>query len=616
MIQKKHVTKFALKLTLVSLTVLLATACHKQLLRELLDHEKSTGALLSLRSDLLLGINGHPLNTYAYNASSSTVAGVNYETQATMIQQMGMSWYRVDVSTNASGQAVNHAKMLDLIAKCAAKNIKVLPMIYDRCDYTGTPEEAYNEAFTQMAGFATLYGQYFTHFELGNEWELFDKLKKPTGDGRLESHYDTARVARAEQYVKGMEAGLKSVLPNAKSMVNTCGYFPTYWMDKMLAAAPTINICAWHLYADMPGAMLKNLGISNIHQYLYNRYQRPIWYTETNSRSKDTMSQERNEDRSNDWRIRITSEVQTEPYVEALLFHELLDQPERSSGYNYEEENFGFVKFVGYPGKTDMTAFNAWKADPNRYQNWAYKKQAIDSVKPDLVVTDVTWTPAVPEPGDIVTFTATIKNQGDTATRAGVIHGVIFKLDGVRVGCNGSSTSSLAPGASRTLTATACAPTTWTAALGTHSIAATVDDQFRFSEKSETNNTRTESIIVHPPLPDMVVTDITWTPANPVAGNAVTFSAVVKNQGVAPTPAGVINGIGFRINGVSVGCNDIHTTALAPGDSVILTAVACAPTIWNAVSGTHTATAKVDDINRFPESDETNNSRTETIVIP
>lgn len=598
-----------------ALISLLAFACHKQLPKETLQNEQSTMSPLGVRSDLIVGINGHPLNTLAYNASSSTVAGISYETQATMIQQMGMSYYRVDVSTNAAGQAVNHAKMLDIIAKCAAKNIKILPMIYDRCRYAGTPTEAYNEAFTQMAGFATLYGQYFDYYELGNEWELFDDLLT-SGDGRVENNYDTARVAIAEQYVRGMEAGLKSVLPNAQSMVNTAGYFPIYWMDRMFAAAPTINICAWHLYAEMPGVYQRNLGVTNIHQYLYDRYERPIWYTETNARGVDTFTQERNEDRSNDWRIRLTDEVSTEPNVKALIFHELLDQPERASVYNYEEENFGFVKYVGYPGKTDMTAYALWQADPNRYQTWVYKKQAIDSVKPDLVVTDITWSPAIPEPGDVVTFSAVIKNQGDTATTGGVIHGVIFHLDGVRVGCNGSSTTSLAPGASRSLTAIGCAPYNWTAALGTYSISAKVDDAFRFSEKSESNNVRTESIVINPPRPDVVISDITWTPANPVAGSNVQFSAVFKNEGTAPTPAGVINGVSFKINGVSIGCNGSHTTALAPGDSVILTAIGCPPTIWNAVSGTHTVTAKADDVNRYTERDETNNLRTESIVIP
>src|SRR3989344_8841299 len=42
---------------------------------------------------------------------------------------------------------------------------------------------------------------------------------------------------------------------------------------------------------------------------------------------------------------------------------------------------------------------------------------------PDFVVTDFTWIPAVPAVGNNVSFTATIKNQGNGATPAGTIHG-------------------------------------------------------------------------------------------------------------------------------------------------------------------------------------------------
>ena len=39
--------------------------------------------------------------------------------------------------------------------------------------------------------------------------------------------------------------------------------------------------------------------------------------------------------------------------------------------------------------------------------------------------------------------------------------------------------------------------------------------------------------------PDLIVTDITWTPSSPAAGNEVVFSATIKNQGTAATPSGV-----------------------------------------------------------------------------
>ena len=60
-----------------------------------------------------------------------------------------------------------------------------------------------------------------------------------------------------------------------------------------------------------------------------------------------------------------------------------------------------------------------------------------------------------------------------------------------------------------------------------------------------------------------------------------------------------------------------YTTSLAPGASVILTADG-GPTgssRWAATAGVHTLNATVDDINRFPESNENNNSLSVPLMI-
>jgi hypothetical protein len=377
-----------LKSILFFLAFLAAAGCKKN--QAISDTAAETdkalpGLQTSVSSGLIVGVNGHPLNNIVYDGLS-TIAGVDYTTQSNMLKAMNMSYYRIDIQTDATGTAVQESRLLDIIAKCQANNIKILPMISDKCSYadTATTTGNYQRAYTQMRGFATKYGQYFDYFELGNEWELFDKLLSQTGgnthDGTQASDYDLPRVLLAEQYVKGMEAGLKSKLPGKQSMVNTAGFFPTYWMDRMLAAAPTINICAWHYYANMPGNLAAKGYTSNIHQYLYNRYHRPIWYTETNYIFKTTKTQQENENASNDWRVTLTAQAIADPNVKAIIFYELLDEPERSpvNEPHFEEENFGYVKFNNYPGKSDPTAFNTWKANPNRYQDWSYKRPAAE----------------------------------------------------------------------------------------------------------------------------------------------------------------------------------------------------------------------------------------------
>ncbi len=106
----------------------------------------------------------------------------------------------------------------------------------------------------------------------------------------------------------------------------------------------------------------------------------------------------------------------------------------------------------------------------------------------DLIVTDLTWTPAQPKSGDAVIFSVTAKNQGTDATPAGVIHGVGFFVDGTQVAYSGNSNASLAAGATRTLTASGPADGAWTATAGTHVIKAVIDDTNRIPERSETNN--------------------------------------------------------------------------------------------------------------------------------
>ncbi|WP_243668636.1 dockerin type I domain-containing protein, partial [Methanoculleus chikugoensis] len=122
--------------------------------------------------------------------------------------------------------------------------------------------------------------------------------------------------------------------------------------------------------------------------------------------------------------------------------------------------------------------------------------------------------------------------------------------------------------------------------------------------------------------PDLVVTDIAWTPANPPAtgGDAVTLKATIKNQGTAATPAGTKHGVLFTFDDGAAGppgvWSDTHATAIAPGASVTLTANGgSAGATWKAMVGTHTVKATVDDVNRIAESDETNNVMSKEIVV-
>jgi hypothetical protein len=110
---------------------------------------------------------------------------------------------------------------------------------------------------------------------------------------------------------------------------------------------------------------------------------------------------------------------------------------------------------------------------------------------PDVIVTAVAWTPNPAFANNNVTFRAAVKNQGAAPTPSGTILGVGFSIDGgPNVTWSGGYTTSLAPGASVTLTANGgpMGASAWKATAGMHTLTATVDDVNRFAESDENNN--------------------------------------------------------------------------------------------------------------------------------
>ncbi len=119
-------------------------------------------------------------------------------------------------------------------------------------------------------------------------------------------------------------------------------------------------------------------------------------------------------------------------------------------------------------------------------------------------------------------------------------------------------------------------------------------------------------------LPDVIVTAITWIPTGPLyAPTNVVFSATVKNQGAGATPGGTVLGVGFQVDGNQVSWSGTYSSSLAPGASITLTADSGPASVnyWTATPGAHTVTANVDDINRFPEGDESNNTLAQSFTV-
>ncbi|WDE06719.1 right-handed parallel beta-helix repeat-containing protein [Thalassomonas viridans] len=132
-----------------------------------------------------------------------------------------------------------------------------------------------------------------------------------------------------------------------------------------------------------------------------------------------------------------------------------------------------------------------------------------------------------------------------------------------------------------------------------------------------------KTFCVKEPLPDVVVRDINWSPVSPEPGETVTFSATLENYGTADTPSGVAVGTGLQVGGSYVGAffvrNDNgQTTSLAAGEEYVGSFSGTWPAssgTWPASSGSYAVKAVADDINRFTESNDNNNSLTGNIEV-
>ena len=125
------------------------------------------------------------------------------------------------------------------------------------------------------------------------------------------------------------------------------------------------------------------------------------------------------------------------------------------------------------------------------------------------------------------------------------------------------------------------------------------------------------TLLCQPTGIDAIVSKVSWSPANPAPGQATTFSATITNFGNTTKPAGIINGVAFKVDGNLTTWSDTNTQALAPGQSITVTANSgpSGSSTWNASSGLHTIEAWVDDVNRFAETNENNNKLTAPVAV-
>lgn len=124
------------------------------------------------------------------------------------------------------------------------------------------------------------------------------------------------------------------------------------------------------------------------------------------------------------------------------------------------------------------------------------------------------------------------------------------------------------------------------------------------------------SVSVLGALPDLVVLAVSWSPAEPRAGEPVTFTATVRNIGTSTTAARVPHNVAFSVDDTKVSWAAGDGTPLAPGQERAYTANGgVAGATWAAVAGEHPVVALVDDVGLIPETDDGNNAGTATVTV-
>ena len=212
---------------------------------------------------------------------------------------------------------------------------------------------------------------------------------------------------------------------------------------------------------------------------------------------------------------------------------------------------------------------------------------------PDLTITALTFSPAAPVETDAVTLSGTVRNAGNAASPASNVN---FYLGTAKVGT--ANVGALAAGASATVTANVGERN-----AGTYVLSAKVDEANTVVEQNDANNSYTSptNLVVTPvSSSDLVASVVSWSPGNPSAGQTVTFSVTIKNEGTQASAAGshgvtltVLSDSGATIRTLT----GSYSGTLAPGAS--------SPAInlgtWVAVNGRYTVrTVLADDGNELP----------------
>jgi len=232
----------------------------------------------------------------------------------------------------------------------------------------------------------------------------------------------------------------------------------------------------------------------------------------------------------------------------------------------------------------------------------------------DLIIAEVHWAPQYPKDGETITFYATVKNNGLNETIRD-FYVTFLRDEDVYVGAS-HVTADLGQGENLTVSLT------WVATPGNHEIKVKADGGYLdywgwhevnvVDESNETNNMLTRGFYVS--QCDYIISDIQWSPTNPVVGNSVTIYGKVKNVG---------SGISVRDFYVTFFVNDSYVGATKITHDLVQGEEYTVSLTWTFTAGTHSIKSEADggyldywgweEVNVVAEHSEDNNVRIENM---
>jgi hypothetical protein len=232
----------------------------------------------------------------------------------------------------------------------------------------------------------------------------------------------------------------------------------------------------------------------------------------------------------------------------------------------------------------------------------------VPAPNPDLTITGMAFTPASPVETDAVSLSATVRNGGNAASGATNVN---FYLGTTLAGS--AAVGGLAAGASTTVTANV-----GTRNAGTYPLSAKVDEANTVVELNDSNNsfTNPSSLVVAPVASsDLVASPVSWSPSNPAAGNVVTFTVAIKNQGTVASASGA-HGITLTVVNPTTGA--VVQTLTGSYSGTIAAGATTSPVTlgtWTAVNGKYDVKVVLaDDANELPVK-RTNNTSTSPFFV-